>query len=396
VAKLRAESSAESPRDLESDDGGRPVVTGSRLRARLKAPYPRLPFLFMPASGPPTFTLPNFRGHRLPVPGERPLLPAPPIDADILRIPVGPGALHVERYGHGGRPVILLHGFGTCAFLWRGVGPALALSGCTAFAVDLMGFGESDRPFDAGFGIAAQALYLDRALTALRIARAMVVGVDLGATVALRLAAAFPERVERLALINPLAFESVPADDVRTLQRNTARFAFRVSRGVLGAAPLLQPILEGSVADQSHMPMRLVARYLAPFVGREGVTHLLALARSVRDEDFDSIELSGVRCPTIVVRGEADHWVDETVASRLAEALPNARLVSLPGIGRLVPEEDSEQIAALLGGFAPDSRHASNAEAGAPRPDRPNSSGAGAGGGSQDAAAEVVAPQVAR
>jgi pimeloyl-ACP methyl ester carboxylesterase len=305
----------------------------------------------MTASGTSTFEWPQFRGHRLPTPGHRPLPPAPPIDADILRIPVGPGALHVERYGHGGRPVVLLHGFGTCAFLWRAVGPTLALSGCTAFAVDLMGHGESDRPFDAGYGIAAQALYLDRALTALRIARATVVGVDLGGTVALRLAAAFPERVERLVLVNPLAFESVPGEDIRTLQRNTARFAFRVSRGVLGAAPLLQPILEGSVADRAHMPMRLVARYLAPFVGREGVTHLLALARSVRDDDFDSIELGGVRCPTLVMRGEADQWVDESVAPRLAEALPNARLLSLPGVGRLVPEDDPEQLATTVASF---------------------------------------------
>jgi len=308
----------------------------------------------VPTTRVPTFDQPHSRGHRLPTPGYRPPQPAPPIDADILRIPVGPGALHVERYGHGGRPVLLLHGFGTCAFLWRAVGPSLALSGCTAFAVDLMGHGESDRPFGAGVGIAAQAVYLDRALTALRIAHATVVGVDLGAAVALRLAAAFPERVERLSLINPLAFESVPADDVRTLQRNTARFALRVARGVLGAAPLLAPILEGSVADPEHMPMRLVARYLAPFVGREGVGHLLDLARSVRNADVESIDLEAVHCPTLLVRGDADRWVEPTVAARLAAALPDARLVTFPETGRLVPDERPEEIAALLADFAND------------------------------------------
>src|SRR5947207_6299516 len=97
--------------------------------------------------------------------------------------------MHVERSGHGGAAVLLVHGFGTCSFLWRDIAPEFALANRTAFAVDLFGYGESDRPFDADFSIAAQAEYLDRALTALRVARATIVGVDLGAAITLRLAA---------------------------------------------------------------------------------------------------------------------------------------------------------------------------------------------------------------
>ena len=68
---------------------------------------------------------------------------------------------------------------------------------------------------------------IDRALTALRLPKATVVGIDLGGAVALRLASSRPERVERLLLINPIALDEIPAGDVTTLQRNTARFAFR-------------------------------------------------------------------------------------------------------------------------------------------------------------------------
>src|SRR5436190_23776406 len=141
------------------------------------------------------------------------------LDADLLRIPVGPGALNVERYGHGGPAVVLLHGFGTCSFVWRHIGPSIATANLTAFAVDLFGHGESDRPLDADYGIAAQAEYLDRALTALRLQRATIVGLDLGAAVALRLAAAQPDRVERLVLVNPIALDEVPAADIRGMQK---------------------------------------------------------------------------------------------------------------------------------------------------------------------------------
>src|SRR5215216_6904166 len=238
--------------------------------------------------------------------------------------------MHVERYGHGGAPVVLIHGFGTCSFLWRNVAPALAITQHTAYAVDLLGYGESDRPFDADFGLAAQADYLERALTALRVARAALVGVDIGAAIALRLASLRPERVARLVLINPVAFDEVPAEDIRGLQRNTARFALRVSRGLFGASPLLTPVLTGSVATPERMPPALVGRYLAPFVGQEGVTHLLALARAVRPTDLEELDLGQVRAHTLIVRGEKDAWVDQAVTQKLGSEIPGCRIFSLP------------------------------------------------------------------
>jgi pimeloyl-ACP methyl ester carboxylesterase len=274
------------------------------------------------------------------------------VDADILRIPVGPGLLHVERYGFGGPPVVLLHGFPTSSFLWRAVGAELAIAGRTAFAIDMLGYGESDRPFDADYGIGAQADYVDRALTALRVARTTVVGVDLGAGVALRLAATRPDRVDRLVLVNPIAFDAVPAGDVAALQRSTARFALRAARGILGAAALLTPVLEASVARGEHMPARLVARYLAPFVGPDGIGHLLALSRAIRGEDLEDIDYTQIASPALVVRGDADEFTEPEIAERLVAAIPGSRLVRLPGTGRLVPEEDPDQLVDAILEFA--------------------------------------------
>lgn len=270
------------------------------------------------------------------------------MQADVLRVQVGPGAVHVERYGHGGTPVILLHGFGTCTFLWRNVAPILAEAGHTAYALDLFGHGESDRSPDADFGIAAQAEYLDAAMTALRLAHATIVGLDLGGNVALRLAVTRPERVDRLVLINVPAFDEIPAGDIAALQRSTAIFAFKVTRGVLGAAPLLQTVLEGSVAKPDQMPTRLLARYLAPFAGQDGVNHLLALGSSIRKSDMEDLALSGIKAPTLVLRGDHDGWVGRDIASRLAAAIPGATFTRIPGVARLVPEEAPDYLAEAL------------------------------------------------
>ena len=270
------------------------------------------------------------------------------IDADLLRVPVGPGSLHVERYGLGGQAVLLVHGFGTNSFVWRHVGPAIALANLTAFAVDLFGYGASDRPLDGDYGIAAQAEYLDRALTALRMARATVVGLDLGGAVALRFAAVYRDRVDKLILVNPIAFDSVPADDTKSLQKSTARYAFRLSRGVMGAAPLLRDLLRSSVSDPSRMPEPLVARYMAPYVGRDGIDQLLRVARSIDRDDMEDIDLRSLPHPTLVVWGDRDPWASGKIGDRLADTIGGSKLVHLSGAGRLVPEDAPEMFSNLL------------------------------------------------
>ncbi len=244
--------------------------------------------------------------------------------------------------------MVLLHGFGTSSFVWRQVAPEIALSNRTAFAIDLFGYGESDRPFDADFGIAAQAELVDRALTALRLPKATIVGLDMGGAVALRLASNRPERVDRLFLVNPIALDEVPAEDIKTLQRNTGRFAFRVSRGILGAAPILGELLRRSVTNAEAMPDKLVARYLAPYVGEEGLEHLLLLARSVDAEDMAEADLEHLPHQTLILWGDQDPWIGPKFPERLAGTIPGSRLVRLPGVGRLVPEEAPDTVVALL------------------------------------------------
>ena len=260
--------------------------------------------------------------------------------------------MHVARYGHGGRPILLIHGLGTSSFLWREVAPALAVANHTALAVDLFGHGESDRPYDGEYGMAAQADYVDRALTALRVTRALVVGCDLGAGVAMRLAASHADRVDRLVLVSPPDLDELPGEDVKLLQRSVRLSPLRQHRGVMGAAPLLRPVLEGSVADPEAMPDRLVARYLAPFVGKDGVGQLLTLARSVRAQDLHEDELRAIKAPTMIVAGDEDRWLSTRAAERLASTIPESRLERISGAGRLIPEEEPDRLASLILGFA--------------------------------------------
>lgn len=272
----------------------------------------------------------------------------PVVDADLLQVPAGPGSLHVERYGLGGPPVVLLPAFGTSSFLWRAVAPLLAERGYVAYAIDPMGYGESDRPFDGDYSILAQAEYLRTALGSLRMERAAVVGVEIGAGIALRLAITAPELISTLVMVSPVAFEAWPAQDVRRLQNATARHAARIARGVLGAAVLLEPLLRGGVATPERMPPRLVARYLAPYTGTDGAVHLLDLARALHTEDLEDLDLLRVRSRTIIVRGDADRSLPSSIAARLHAGIPGSTLITFPDASRLVPEDVPSKLATML------------------------------------------------
>ena len=282
--------------------------------------------------------------HSSPVP----VSAEPVVDADLLQVPAGPGALHVERYGLGGVPIVLLPAFGTSCFLWRAIAPALAEHGLLVYAVDPMGYGESDRPFDGDYSIPAQVDYLRAALGALRLDRTAIVGVEIGAGIALRLAIDMPDLVSALVLVNPVAFEAWPGEDVRRLQNATARHAVRLTRGILGAASLLEPLLIESVAADERMPPRLVARYLAPYTGTDGAVHLLNLARALHTEDLESPDLLRIRARTVIVRGAADRTLPPSIAARLHAGIPGSALVTVRDAARLLPEDAPAELVTII------------------------------------------------
>ncbi|WP_310570155.1 alpha/beta hydrolase [Gemmatimonas sp.] len=267
-----------------------------------------------------------------------------------LRIPVGAGSLHVERVGRAGPAVALLHGFGSCSFLWRAVAPRLADAGYTALSIDLMGHGESDRPVDGSYGLGAQAEYVERALTALRLAEVTIVGQDMGALVGLLVAAQRPERSARLALLEPLDPDDLPGLAIRSLQRTSALSAL-TANALFGARPLLEPFLRDAVVDPAHMPDLLVARYLAPFVGSGGAAQLLQRASAVTLSSDERQRLGDVRGDVLLWTGAQE--ADDDLAARIEHwrgvlPLASVRPIAVRPCGTLVAEDAPAALVSAL------------------------------------------------
>ncbi|MEQ1691268.1 MAG: alpha/beta fold hydrolase [Gemmatimonas sp.] len=263
-----------------------------------------------------------------------------------MRIPVGSGALHAERFGRGGPPVVLLHGFGTCTFLWRRLAPSLAAAGYTAIAIDLLGHGESDRPDDAGYTLAAQSEYVARAVAALRLPAVTIVGQDIGGLVALLLAASPRARVDGVVLLSPSDPDDLPGAEIRSLQRSSARVALNANT-LFGAQPAIAPLLQAGVATPEHMPDLLVARYLAPFVGTDGLRQLLQRAAAVELSEDARKRIEVVSCPVLAVNGDAGA---PRPSLSWPSLLPSADVTvqRLGRVGWLLPEDAPDALRYLL------------------------------------------------
>ncbi|SFB55246.1 haloacetate dehalogenase [Rhizobium sp. NFR07] len=116
------------------------------------------------------------------------------------------GTFHIRRYGEGGTPLLLLHGFPQSSECWNEVAPRLS-SARDVICMDLVGYGLSDAPAGglnhlrySKLEMAADCLEV---MSDLGIERFDVAGHDRGALVAMRLALN-SDRIERLILLDNL------------------------------------------------------------------------------------------------------------------------------------------------------------------------------------------------
>jgi haloalkane dehalogenase len=117
------------------------------------------------------------------------------VDVDGLR-------LHYIDEG-AGRPVVCFHGEPTWAYLYRKVARPLLDAGERVIAVDMPGFGRSDKPTERGwYSYDRHFEHISRALESLDLSDATVVVQDWGGPIGLRWAVANPDRVGRLAILN--------------------------------------------------------------------------------------------------------------------------------------------------------------------------------------------------
>ncbi|MFJ8782108.1 alpha/beta fold hydrolase [Streptomyces sp. NPDC102476] len=243
---------------------------------------------------------------------------------------VGPSvALSHEVHGTG-PDLVLLHGVGLDRSMWERCLPALA-ERHRVRVVDLRGHGTSPA---AAPGVSLPELAAD--VAALLDGPAHLVGFSLGALIAQQLAAVRPELTASLTLVSSVAGRS---------REERAAVARRRER---------------AVADFEASALAAVDRWFSPTwrtsepeLARSVLTTLLKNDRTSYLACYDVFatadaalwpRLPDITAPTLAVTGEDDPGSTPAMSRLLAERIPGARAVIVPGTRHLLPLERPEDL----------------------------------------------------
>lgn len=237
--------------------------------------------------------------------------------------------------------VVLVHGFAGSTYSWRAVLPRLAAAGHEVVAVDLPGFGYSARTLPRGDEVAALAALLESGPA--RARPWCLVGHSMGAAVVSALAAARPERVAVLVLVDGL-----PA--MRADRSGGGLLALRplraIAAGIAQCCVITRGRVERLLADAYGRPPSAaeVAGYLAPL--KLPGTARAILDRGVRRDGAAAVLPETV--PVVLIWGEADRWIPLARAKQWQARNPRAELVVLPGVGHNPMETAVDPFMAVL------------------------------------------------
>ena len=266
-------------------------------------------------------------------------------DSDSLFVEVGGLQVHYKTTGVGEPTLLLLHGFGASVFSWREAMEPLGQLG-TAVAFDRPAFGLTERPlaWEKGsnpYSPEAQVELVVGLMDALDVDTAVLVGHSAGGMVAVHAALTHPARFDALVLVDAAVYEGGGAPTwfrpvLRTPQVD--RLGPLLSRQIEARG---NAFLEAAWHDPGRIGPAVRAGYRRPLQVENWDRALRELTKASEEADVQD-RIAAIAVPSLVISGDDDRIVPVQSSVRLAEELPNAELVVIPGCGHVPHEECPE------------------------------------------------------
>jgi pimeloyl-ACP methyl ester carboxylesterase len=270
--------------------------------------------------------------------------------------PVGTGDEAVKLAVHeqgSGKPIVLLHGLGASSYTWHKIMPELAKTN-RVIAIDLKGFGQSDKPLDDHYSVFDQARLIEDYIARRNLRGVTLVGHSYGGGVALAVALNQMEtgkrRIERLVLIDSIAY------------RQPLPFFFRILRtpviGEIGISLIPPEVqMERALAIAYHEDGKVtpetVANYASALHSEGGRHALLKTINTLDPEQGDALSARypTLKLPALLLWCEHDKIVPLRFGKRLAGDLPDARIEVIEECGHIPHEEQPQETLKLIRQF---------------------------------------------
>lgn len=245
-----------------------------------------------------------------------------------------------------GEPLVLVHGFGADKDNFDRV--AMYLTGTFhVISLDLPGYGEASKPADADYGIPRQVERLGQFLGALHLQRVHLGGNSMGGWIVATYAAAHPERVASLWLLDPAGVSGAKPSEVVRAYTERGEFLLLAKtqddfERILNTVMVHPPFLPWSV---KHV---LAARAIANYGLHARIFRDLSQSWSTAALEP---RVTGLATPTLIVWGERDRATDVSGAEILHQLMPRSQVVIMPDVGHLPHLEAAKPTAAAYLAF---------------------------------------------
>lgn len=264
------------------------------------------------------------------------------------------GTIHYEEQGTG-EPIVFVHGFGASGTLWRETAAQLAASHRCIVPDWPLGAHREAMKADADLTPPGVAGLISEFLAELDLEGVTMVGNDSGGAVTQILVTERPERIGRLVLTNCDCFEKFPPGHFKALARllrvpgaaylaaQSMRLRFNrrspISYGALTARPIDDAILRDWTEPQIRDAG--IRRDAARFFSSVNPRYTLEAAE----------KLPRVHIPALIAWGDADRFFTMEDGRRLADLIPDSRLVTFPGGKTFLPLDDPGGLADAIDVF---------------------------------------------
>ena len=242
-----------------------------------------------------------------------------------------------------GPTVILLHGLGGSSQVWSFNIAPLAEK-FHVVVPDQIGFGKSDKPL-VNYRIRTYVDFLDQFCKQLKIERATLVGNSMGGWIAAMFTASFPERVDKLVLVDAAGYRPPKDFDMRTLfgLNPTTREGMKVlvSRVFYNKAFQTDALIDQSIA------VRLAAG--------DGYTINSLTESIIRGEDFVDDVVKTIKTPTLLVWGRQDGLVPLADGERYNKDIAGSKMIVIEQCGHVPNVEKAGEFNAALMKFLTES-----------------------------------------